>query len=139
MTDRQNISSGTPWEREYGYSRAVRVGNMVFVAGTVASDENGNPVGTTLYEQTRAAYAKVGRALEQAGSSLEHVVRIRTFVTDASQWQQAARAQGEVFGAIRPASTLVEVSALIDNAFLVEVEADAVIPNGKSLSEHPSP
>jgi enamine deaminase RidA (YjgF/YER057c/UK114 family) len=130
MTDRQKISSGTPWEREYGYSRAVRVGNQVFVAGTVASDENGDPIGTTLYEQTRAAFAKIGRALEQAGSSLEHVVRIRTFVTDVSQWQQAARAQGEVFADIRPASTLVGVSGLIDDAFLVEVEADAVIPDG---------
>ena len=128
MSERQNISSGTPWEREYGYSRAVRVGNQVFVAGTVASDENGDPIGTTLYEQTIAAFEKVGRALEQAGSSLEHVVRARIFVTDASQWEQAARAHGEIFADIRPANTLVEVSALISDAFLVEVEADAIIP-----------
>lgn len=129
MSERQNISSGTPWEREYGYSRAVRVGNQVFVSGTVASDENGDPIGATLYEQTKAAFEKVGRALEQAGSSLKHVVRVRIFVTDASQWQQAARAHGEIFAEVRPANTLVEVSALISDAFLVEVEADAIIPD----------
>ena len=127
MPPRTLISSGTVWEKKYGYSRAVAVGNMVFVAGTTAVNEDGAVVGRdNPYEQAVFIYGKIERALKQAGASLEDVVRIRTFITDITRWEDVARAQGEVFGAIRPAATLVQVSALVSPELLVEIEADAV-------------
>ena len=127
MIERKNISSRTPWEKLYGYSRAVRIGNLVEVAGTVAADENGQIFGETVYEQTRFILAKIEFALEAAGASLEDVVRTRWFLTDISQVGEAGRAHGEVFGEICPAATAVEIGALIDPLMLVEIEATAMI------------
>jgi enamine deaminase RidA (YjgF/YER057c/UK114 family) len=125
---RQLISSGTKWEKLYGYSRAVRMDAVVYVAGTTAVDESGAVVGPDdPYRQTRFVYEKIAKALAEAGASLRDVVRVRTFVTDISWWTEVARAQGEVFADIRPAATLVQVSALVDPALLVEIEVDAVI------------
>jgi len=125
--DRKLISSGTIWEKTYGYSRAVRVGNAVYVAGTTAVNESGAVIGENdPYEQARFIYDKIGKALREAGARLEDVVRVRAFVTDISSWAEVARAQGEVFEKIRPAATLVQVSALVDPRLLVEIEADAV-------------
>jgi enamine deaminase RidA (YjgF/YER057c/UK114 family) len=125
--DRQLISSGTSWEKLYGYSRAVRVGNTVYVAGTTAVDETGQVIGENdPYRQARFIYEKIGRALAEAGASLANVVRVRAFVTDIARWTDVARAQGEVFEKIRPAATLVQVSALVDPRLLVEIEVDAV-------------
>jgi enamine deaminase RidA (YjgF/YER057c/UK114 family) len=125
--NRQLISSGTTWEKQYGYSRAVRVGTAVYVAGTTAVDEKGQVVGENdPYRQARFIYAKIEKALGEAGASLADVVRVRAFVTDIGRWTDVARAQGEVFGEIRPAATLVQVSALVDSRLLVEIEADAI-------------
>jgi enamine deaminase RidA (YjgF/YER057c/UK114 family) len=125
--DRQLISSGTDWERKYGYSRAVHVGNLVVVAGTTAVDDKGATVGRDdPYQQTRFIYQKIDRALRQAGSSLNDVVRVRTFVVDIGRWEEVARAQGEVFAEIRPAATLVQVNALVHPELLVEIEVDAI-------------
>ncbi|GAA4350008.1 RidA family protein [Hymenobacter saemangeumensis] len=123
---KQLISSGAPWEPIIGYSRAVRVGNVVEVAGTTAQD--GEEVsGATPYAQARRILEKIAAALEQAGASLEDVVRTRIYVTDITAWQEVGRAHGEVFANIRPASTMVEVKALIDSRLLVEIEATAII------------
>ena len=128
MTDRTLISSGTIWERKYGYSRAVRVGNLIAVAGTTAVDETGTVVGEgSPYEQAVFIFKKIERALNQAGGAMTDVVRVRTFITDISRWEEVARAQGEVFAEIRPAATLVQVSALVDPTLLVEIEVDAII------------
>ena len=128
MSDRKNISSGTPWEAIVGYSRAVCIGNHVWVAGTTATDESGNVVGKgDPAAQTRYALQKIGRALEEAGASFADVVRTRTFVTDITHWEAIGRVHGEFFGAIRPAATMVEVSKLIDPAHLVEIEVDAYV------------
>jgi enamine deaminase RidA (YjgF/YER057c/UK114 family) len=128
MPTHQLISSGTIWEQKFGYSRAVRVGNQVAVAGTTAVDEHGALIGAgSPYEQARFIFEKIARALTQAGASLENVVRVRTFVTDIARWEDVARAQGEVFAEIRPAATLVEVSALIKPELLVEIEVDAIV------------
>lgn len=125
---RELISSGSPWEPKLGYSRAVVAGGMVFVAGTTGTGEDGNLVGPgDAAAQTRQALSNIGAALERAGSKLEDVVRTRVFVTDISQWEAIGLAHGEVFGEIRPAMAMVEVSALIDPEMLVEIEADAVI------------
>ncbi len=126
--ERKTYSSGSPWEPIVGYSRAVRVGPFVHVAGTTASDEEGRVVGEgDVYAQMRFAIEKIERALRGAGADLRHVVRTRTFITDISRWEEAGRAHGEFFGDIRPVSTMVEVRALIDPAMLVEVEADAIV------------
>lgn len=126
--NRQLITSGTKWERLYGYSRAVKLGNTVYVAGTTAVDESGNVVGADdPYAQARFIYQKIGKALAEAGASLNDVVRVRTFVTDILRWTDVGRAQGEVFADIRPAATLVQVSALVDSRLLVEIEVDAVV------------
>lgn len=124
---RQNISGTSPWEARVGYSRAVRVGNTVHVAGTTATRDSVVGVGDA-YTQTRVALEIIQGALAEAGARLEDVVRTRLFVTDISRWEEIGRAHGEVFGEIRPASTMVQVSALIDPAHLVEIEAEAVIP-----------
>ena len=122
------ISSGSPWEDVVGYSRAVRVGNIVEVAGTTAVDGDVLIGKGDVYLQTQFILQKIGKALEQAGSSLEHVVRTRMFITDISLWEEAGRAHGEVFSSIKPASTMVYVSALIDQRLLIEIEATAIIP-----------
>lgn len=128
MTERTNISSGSPWEPKLGYSRAVVANGMVFVAGTTGTGEDGNLVGPAdPAAQTKQALANIGAALERAGSSLSDVVRTRVFVTDISQWEAVGLAHGEVFGEIRPAMAMVEVSSLIDPEMLVEIEADAVL------------
>jgi enamine deaminase RidA (YjgF/YER057c/UK114 family) len=128
MPDRQLISSGSPYEPVFGYSRAVRAGNQVFVAGTVAWGDDGTLVGEgDMYAQAKQAIRNIEKALQQAGASLSDVVRTRTFVTDISRLDEVAKAHGEAFGAIRPAATLVEVSALVEPVMLVEIEADAVI------------
>ena len=126
---RKLISSGTIWERKFGYSRAVQVGNLVFVAGTTAVDEQGNVVGKgNPGDQAKFIYEKIGRALAEAGASLADVVRVRTFVTDIKRWEEVARVQGDVFATTRPAATLVECSALVSPDLLVEIEVDAIIP-----------
>jgi enamine deaminase RidA (YjgF/YER057c/UK114 family) len=129
MTQRQLVSSGAIWEPVVGYSRAVRVGQWVSVAGTTAALNGGGVVGgDDIGAQAREALRRVVAALEQVAAAPEHVVRTRMYVTDISRWEEVGRAHGEVFGDVRPATSMVEVSRLIDAALLVEIEADAVIP-----------
>lgn len=131
MSERLNISSGGPWEPKVGYSRAVRVGNHVFVAGSTATRPDGSVVGEgDAYAQAAEIFRVIGKALEQAGATMADVVRTRMFVTDISRWEEFGRAHGEVFRDIRPTATMVEVSRLIDPRHLVEIEVDAVIGGG---------
>jgi enamine deaminase RidA (YjgF/YER057c/UK114 family) len=125
---RQRFSTGTPWEPIVGYSRAVRTGNLIHVSGTTATDERGEVVAPgDIYRQAVATLANIRRAIESLGGTLDAVVRTRIYVTDITQWQSVARAHGEVFGTIRPATAMIEVSRFIHPDMLVEIEADAVI------------
>ncbi|HWV69881.1 RidA family protein [Chitinophaga sp.] len=124
---RTNYSSGALWEGKVGYSRAVRVGNIIEVSGTVASDNDKVVAEGDAYEQTKFALAKIESALINAGATLHDVVRTRMFVTDISRWEEYGRAHGEFFRSIKPATTMVEVSKLIDPRYLVEIEATAII------------
>jgi enamine deaminase RidA (YjgF/YER057c/UK114 family) len=123
---RKNISTGSKWEPIIGYSRAVRVGNQIFVSGTTGTDANGKVAGDA-YAQTKQSLANIAAALAQAGASVADVVRTRLFMTDITQWEAAAKAHGEVFGSIRPVTTMVQVAKLIDPDMVVEIEADAVV------------
>ncbi len=125
---RTNYSSGTKWEEVVGYSRAVKVGNMVEVTGTVAVDDSGNLVGAgDAYAQTKFILEKIAAVLQRAGSNMSQVVRTRLFVTDISCWEEYGRAHGEVFREIKPCTTMVEVSKLISPEYLIEIEATAII------------
>jgi enamine deaminase RidA (YjgF/YER057c/UK114 family) len=123
---RQNFASGTPWEALAGYSRAVRVGNTIFVSGTTASDAAGNVHGEDAAAQTRFILRKIEDVLREAGAGLSDVVRTRIYVARLEDWEAVAGVHGEVFGTIRPANTLVQVAGLVAGR-LVEIEADAVV------------
>ena len=128
---RELFSSGTPWEPVVGYSRAVKVGDRIWVSGPTATDAGGGIVGKgDAYAQTRRAIANIERALTLAGGSLADVVRTRVYVTDIGQWEAIGRAHGEAFRDIRPATAMIEVRRLIDPEMLVEIEADAVLGDG---------
>lgn len=125
---RTNYASGSKWEDIVGYSRAVKVGNTVEVTGTVASDADGSVVSPDdAYAQTKFIYQKIEKVLHQAGAAMSDVVRVRMFVTDISRWQEYGRAHSEFFKEIKPCNTMVEVSALIEPAYLIEIEATAII------------
>jgi enamine deaminase RidA (YjgF/YER057c/UK114 family) len=126
MQERRRYSSGTKWEPIVGYSRAVRVGDRIYVTGTTATDEGGEIVGMDdAYAQTVQTIRNIERALRALDASLENVVRTRMFVTDISRWEEYGRAHGEFFREIMPATTMVEVLKLIDSRMLIEIEADA--------------
>src|SRR5580704_16789881 len=126
--ERTNYSSGAKWEEIVGYSRAVKMGNTVEVTGTVAIDDNNNPVAIdNAYEQTKVIIGKIEKALERAGASLKDVVRTRMFVTDISRWQEYGKAHGEFFKDIRPCTSMIEVKGLIAPEYLIEIEATAII------------
>lgn len=126
--DRINYSSGAKWEDIVGYSRAVRMGNIIEVTGTVAVDDNNNVVGKdNAYEQTVFVIKKIEQVLKRAGAELEHVIRTRMFVTDISRWEEYGKAHGEFFGKIRPCTSMIEVKGLISPEYLIEIEATAIL------------
>lgn len=127
---RKNISSGSPWEDIVGYSRAVRIGNIIEVAGTTAMDGDVLIGKDDVYEQTVFIFKKIEKALTEAGAALSDVVRTRMFITDISKWEEAGKAHGEFFKNIRPVATMVEVSDLIDKDLLIEIEVTAIVGNG---------
>jgi enamine deaminase RidA (YjgF/YER057c/UK114 family) len=128
---KKRITSATPWESTFGYSRAIRVGNQVFVAGTTGTDSEGNPVGPGVADQTRAAIAKIHSALGEAGATLKDVVRVRAYVTNIDEWPEMAKAYMDAFAKVRPVLTIVEVSRLFRPKILIEIEVDAVIEERK--------
>ncbi|MBC5993769.1 RidA family protein [Pontibacter cellulosilyticus] len=130
---RQNISSGAVWEDIVGYSRAVRMGNTIEVAGTTATEGEEIVGKGSAYEQTKYIIRKIEKALAEAGAALDDVIRTRIFITDINQWQEVGRAHGEYFRSIKPASTMVEVSALINPELLVEIEATAILSSEEKL------
>ena len=126
MQERQKFSSGVKWEDIVGYSRAIRVGDRIYVTGTTATDDTGAIVGEgDAYAQTVQVIRNIEKVLKKAGATLEHVVRTRMFVTDIQRWEEYGRAHGEFFGMIKPCATMVEVRALIDPRMLIEIEVDA--------------
>lgn len=128
MSERRSYSSGTKWESVVGYSRAIRIGNQIFVTGTTATDESGDIVGVgDPYAQTVQVIGNIERALKALGATLKSVVRTRMFVTDISRWEEYGRAHGEFFAEIRPCATMVEITRLVDPRMLIEIEVDAVI------------
>ena len=127
MQRRINIESGTPWEDKVGYCRAVRIGNIIEISGTTSVDGDSLIGKDDLYSQTKFIILKIEKALQNAGAELTDVVRTRMYVTDISKWEEAAKAHAEFFGTIKPVTTLVEVSSLIDPDMLIEIEASAVI------------
>ena len=128
MSERINYNSGAVWEDKVGYSRAVKVGNYIEVSGTVASDEGGNVIGeNNAYEQTKYILQKIEKVLTRAGASLKDVVRTRMFVTDISLFEQYAKAHGEFFSQIKPCTSMIEVKGLVATAYLIEIEATAVL------------
>ncbi len=131
MSSRTNYSSGAKWEAIVGYSRAVRIGNLIEITGTVAADENGDIAGgDNAYLQTKFIIEKIEKVLLQAGASLQDVVRTRLFVTDISRWEEYGKAHGEFFKDIRPCTSMIEVKALIEPGYLIEIEATAVTGHG---------
>src|SRR6266542_1257082 len=128
MILRTNYSSGSKWEDIVGYSRAVKVGNVIEVTGTVASGDDGNVVGKNdAYTQTKHIYQKIEAVLKRAGATMKDVIRVRMFVTDISRWQEYGKAHSELFKEIKPCNTMVEVKALIEPDYLIEIEATAII------------
>ena len=128
LSDRSNYSSGAPWESIAGYSRAVRIGNIIEVAGTTAVDTEGQVVGAgDISKQTDYIFNKIRNALNDAGSKMSDVIRTRMYLTDINDWEIVARIHGDIFSDIKPVSTLVEVSGLIDEELLIEIEASAVV------------
>ena len=128
LSDRSNFSSGTPWESIAGYSRAVRIGNIIEVAGTTAVDTEGQVVGAgDISKQTDYIFNKIRNALNDAGSKMSDVIRTRMYLTDINDWETVARMHGDIFSDIKPVSTLVEVSGLIDEELLIEIEVSAVV------------
>ena len=133
MSNRQQISSGAPWEGQVGYNRAVRVGSTIAVSGTTAVGPDGGIVGRgDAHAQAARCIEIIAAALGEAGAGLEHVVRTRVYLTDIGDWDAVGRAHQEAFGDIRPASTMLEVARLIGDDMLVEIEADAVVPDGNT-------
>jgi enamine deaminase RidA (YjgF/YER057c/UK114 family) len=128
---KKKISSSSPWESMFGYSRAIRAGNTVYVAGTTGTDTEGNPIGSGPYDQTKAALSKIHAALGEAGATLRDVVCVRAYVRNIDDWPEMARAYTEAFSRIRPALTIVEVSRLFKPKMLIEIEAVAVIEERK--------
>jgi enamine deaminase RidA (YjgF/YER057c/UK114 family) len=124
---RQNFSSGTAWENNIGYSRCVRVGNLVKVSGTTSVDENGDIAGVNVYEQCQIIFKKIEHALKMAGCTMDHIVNTRIYLINIADWEQAGKAHAEVFSQIRPAATMVAVNGLIHPKMLVEIEVEAYL------------